>query len=89
MAKVALMDEHWKRYWLDRLQGRKYGKVYVLDRTDIPMGTCELCDRDAEVRPFGPNEEWVCFDCGMKDEAAMKRGLDKLRKGRQARKANH
>lgn len=86
MAKVALMDEHWKRYWLDKLKGRKYGKIFILDRTDTPIGKCELCRAKEELRPFGPKGEWVCFDCGMKDEAAMKRGLDKLNSLREQRK---
>lgn len=88
MAKVALMDENWKRYWYNRLQGRKFGTVYLLDRKDIPMGKCEMCDKDDELRPFGPKEEWVCFDCGMKNEAAMNRAMDKLMKLRKVRRGN-
>jgi hypothetical protein len=39
-----------------------------------PDRTCELCGKVAECRPYGPNGEQVCFDCGMKDEpAATKR----------------
>lgn len=35
---------------------------------------CQLCGIIAETRPYGPNGEEVCFDCGMKDEdAAIKR----------------
>jgi len=40
--------------------------------------TCELCGRVAELRPYGPNGEEVCFQCGMKDEEAAKRGMRKL-----------
>jgi ribosomal protein L37AE/L43A len=36
---------------------------------------CELCAEMAELRPYGPNGEWVCFPCGMKDEAAAKRAF--------------
>lgn len=28
---------------------------------------CEMCGIVAECRPYGPNEEQICFDCGMKD----------------------
>lgn len=35
---------------------------------------CELCGAVAETRPYGPNGERVCFPCGMKDEAAARRG---------------
>jgi hypothetical protein len=36
---------------------------------------CELCDKVAELRPYGPNGERVCFQCGMKDKAAAERGM--------------
>lgn len=29
---------------------------------------CELCGSIDECRPYGPNGEQICFDCGMKDE---------------------
>lgn len=33
------------------------------------FGTCELCGKEnEELRPFGPNNESICFDCGMKDQ---------------------
>jgi len=32
-------------------------------------GKCELCGKQDELRPYRPNGEWICFDCGMKDEA--------------------
>lgn len=35
---------------------------------------CDLCGKIAELRPYGPKGECVCFDCGMLDEkAAMKK----------------
>ena len=41
-----------------------------------PPGRCDLCGVVAETRPYGPNGEDVCFDCGMKDEAAAKRAFE-------------
>ena len=41
-----------------------------------PLGKCELCGKDAELRPYGPNREWICFTCGMKDEEATERAFD-------------
>jgi len=38
---------------------------------------CELCGAFEECRPYGPNGEQVCFDCGMKDEETMKRRMTK------------
>lgn len=45
---------------------------------------CEFCGRVEELRPYGPNNENICFDCGMKDEeTTMKKMreqyLDKVR----------
>lgn len=36
--------------------------------TDTPHAECELCGKAAELRPFGPRGEDICFTCGMKDE---------------------
>jgi len=30
---------------------------------------CDFCGKIEELRPYGPNGEVICFDCGMKDEA--------------------
>lgn len=39
-----------------------------------PEGTCEMCGKVDELRPYGPNYERICFDCGMKnEELSMKR----------------
>ena len=38
-------------------------------------GRCELCGRIEELRPYGPNCENVCFECGMKDEKAATKRL--------------
>jgi hypothetical protein len=34
---------------------------------------CDLCGKIAELRPYGPNGECICFECGMKDEKTTKR----------------
>jgi hypothetical protein len=41
---------------------------------------CELCGAFEECRPYGPNGEQICFNCGTKDEAAIHaaaRGADR------------
>lgn len=38
---------------------------------------CEMCGKLDECRPYGPKGERVCFECGMKDPAAVKRQMDK------------
>ena len=40
-----------------------------------PDRRCELCGKEAELRPYGPHGERVCFACGMLDEEACKRAF--------------
>ena len=44
----------------------KDGTVIIMPEEDQQ---CELCGKVDELRPYGPNGERICFDCGMKDEA--------------------
>lgn len=39
---------------------------------------CQLCGKMDECRPYGPNGENVCYECGMKDPAAVERGMARL-----------
>ena len=34
-----------------------------------PEQFCEMCG------PYGPNDEQICFDCGMKDEETTRRKM--------------
>lgn len=40
-----------------------------------PPQVCELCGVVEECRPYGPNNEQICFDCGMKDEATTQKKM--------------
>ena len=40
-----------------------------------PMSACELCGTIDECRPYGANNERICFECGMKDEDTTKRKM--------------
>ena len=40
-----------------------------------PAAVCDLCGKVAELRPYGPGGENVCFACGMKNKAAAKRAF--------------
>jgi len=42
-----------------------------------PDSRCELCGSIEETRPYGPNGERVCFKCGMKNEPATIRQMNK------------
>lgn len=44
---------------------------------ETPPRRCEFCGAFEETRPYGPKGEEVCFDCGMKNEEAMKRQFRK------------
>lgn len=50
------------------------GKGYIA--AEAPRH-CEMCNSFEECRPYGPQGEWVCFKCGMKDEAATKRAMNR------------
>jgi hypothetical protein len=43
---------------------------------------CELCGVMDECRPAGPNGEQVCYDCALKNPAAMHRYTERLLGGR-------
>ena len=40
-----------------------------------PMRMCEMCGVIDECRPYGPNDEQICFDCAMKDEETTERKM--------------
>lgn len=40
-----------------------------------PPQMCELCGKVDECRPYGPNNEQICFDCGMKDTATTEKKM--------------
>jgi hypothetical protein len=51
------------------------GNAVILDRRDPHAfdGECAFCGKADELRPYGPNNENICFDCAMKDEATTAR----------------
>jgi hypothetical protein len=40
---------------------------------ETPPDRCQLCGEYAELRPYGPAGEEICYACGMKDEETTKR----------------
>lgn len=52
-----------------RAKGVTVGNVTIIDRTRPFDGKCELCGDKSDLRPYGVLGEWICFKCGMKDEA--------------------
>lgn len=58
---------------------KKVGKVLVIEETE--PSECSDCHRIEELRPYGKDGAWVCFDCAMKDEEEAKRQFEKLLNG--------
>ena len=50
---------------------RREGDIIILE-PEKPQ-QCDLCGKVAELRPYGPNGECICFECGMKDKATTDR----------------
>ena len=47
-------------------------------------GKCELCGKIAELRPYGPNGERICIECGKKNmETTEKKFRELLNKSDQ------
>ena len=59
---------------------KKTGINIMLSDEGTPA-KCEMCGKLEELRPYGPNGERVCFDCAMKDEAAMQKKFYERLKG--------
>jgi hypothetical protein len=50
---------------------KKIGNIIIIE--DEPNQQCDLCGKIDELRPYGPNGECICFDCGMKNEGTTNR----------------
>jgi hypothetical protein len=44
---------------------RRIGQVVIIEGE--PDMICHLCGKVAETRPYGPNGEEICYECGQKD----------------------
>lgn len=61
------------------------GNMVIMDRVDPHAfdGKCEFCGKHDELRPYGPNNENICFDCAMKDEETTNRKFFEMLMGPQ------
>ena len=41
-----------------------------------PDEVCEMCGVVAECRPYGANDENICFECAMLDEDTTRRKME-------------
>ncbi len=55
---------------------KRIGDIAII--CDQPDGKCELCGKTADVRPYGPRGENICFECGMKDKATTERQMGRV-----------
>jgi hypothetical protein len=44
------------------------GRGFIAQQADE---VCEMCGKIDECRPYGPNDENICFDCAMKLDRAI------------------
>ena len=58
---------------------RKIGDKLIIEST--PDAVCELCGKTSELRPYGPNNENICFECGMKNLETTKEKFLELMHG--------
>ena len=54
----------------------RVGKAIVI-YAETPQ-QCDFCGKIKELRPYGPNEECICFTCAMKDEETTKKMMGKV-----------
>lgn len=55
---------------------RRVGNVVIIEPTEDAV--CELCGKVAELRPYGPNGENICYGCGEKDKAITKKKMHEM-----------
>ncbi len=54
--------------------------VIFIDRVD----KCQICGLVGELRPYGPNDELICFKCGMKNlDLTKKKFIERYQKALQ------
>ena len=51
------------------------GKGFIQEE---PKSKCDLCGKAAELRPYGPRGERICFECGMKAEKTTTRQFSRV-----------
>jgi hypothetical protein len=69
--KALELGEEWDR----RHEAEEMEIIFLIPP---PSGECEMCGEVDELRPYGPNGEWVCFECAMQDEEAAGEKFEEL-----------
>jgi hypothetical protein len=55
---------------------KRIGETVVIEVE--PDAPCAFCKQVRELRPYGPNGESICFECGMLDEPTTKAQMAKM-----------
>lgn len=55
---------------------RRIGDIVVIEPEKAQQ--CDFCGKVAELRPYGPNGECICFECGEKDIVTTERMMKKV-----------
>lgn len=58
-----------------RIKAKRKGQPDVVYLVSPPDRDCELCGKLSDVRPYGPNGEYICFECGQKNPEVTKRRM--------------
>jgi hypothetical protein len=45
---------------------------------DQGEGVCSTCGKFEDLRPYGPNFSWICYECGKKDNAGTSKRMGHL-----------
>lgn len=57
----------------------KVGRGFIC--SDEKPQQCDLCGKIAELRPYGPKKECICFECMKLDEEAAREQFGRRLKG--------
>ena len=55
---------------------RRDGSRFIIEAEEPRQ--CDFCGKIDELRPYGPNGECICFDCGMKDEETTRKMFNRI-----------
>lgn len=55
---------------------KRIGDLIIIEAEDDDV--CDLCGKIDELRPYGPNGELICYDCGMKNQEVTNRMMGRI-----------
>ena len=56
---------------------KKQMNIKILNHNES-FDICQLCGKEDALRPYGPNKEWICFSCGMKNEETTRAQFEEI-----------